>query len=96
MDEQADGRYREVDPRAGGEAKSNARAVELCKAMKRDGIVVFTIAFDLCTRSAIDTLKACKSDNVTYRTFYSAASQDDLEGAYLEIARLIQSLWLSR
>lgn len=98
-DKNKGGKYKELNPNNTkndkSEKLSNKRAVELCKAMKKDKIVVFTIAFDLKDPTAIKTLKACKSD-VGYQTYYNAASEKELEGAYLEIASLIQNLWLSK
>lgn len=94
------GKYKELTPSNTDDGKSeklsNARAVKLCKAMKKDKIVIFTIAFDLTDSTAIKTLKACKSDDVGYQTFFNAASEKELEGAYLQIASLIQNLWLSK
>lgn len=93
------GKYVELNPdnpkSDKSEKLSNKRAVALCKAMKKDKIVIFTIAFDLKKASAIKTLKACKSD-VGYQTYYNAASEKELNAAYLEIAGLIQNLWLSK
>lgn len=93
-DKKANGKYRQIF-KGKAYAKSRERAENLCKAMRDDGITVFSIGFDLKEANAINTLKDCSSKNVPFQTFYSAATEDDLKGAYLEIASLIQNLWLS-
>lgn len=79
------------------EAKKNSAkmAVALCKAMRAQGIEIFTIGFGLNEANAKKTLKACASpdhDGMTF--FYGASTGNELVDVYQEIASVIKKLRL--
>jgi Flp pilus assembly protein TadG len=70
-----------------------ARATSLCTNMKAQGIIVYTIGFQLGTDArAISTLNSCATD-ATY--FYNAATGDALKAAFRDIALKISALRIS-
>lgn len=79
------------------EATTNSAkmAVQLCKAMRAQGIDVFTIGFGLKEPKAKKTLQACASpahDGMKF--YYSVSTGNELVGVYKEIASVIKRLRL--
>jgi Flp pilus assembly protein TadG len=75
--------------------KSMTYAVSLCENMKKKGIQIFTVGFDLKEKAAIDTLKQCASPaegGVQY--FYSAKTGAELVEVYKIIAQRIKTVRL--
>ncbi|MDX8518964.1 pilus assembly protein [Mesorhizobium dulcispinae] len=84
-------------------ARSNAE--NICDNMKRDGIEVFTIGFDLNDPSMTTTerdqaksvLKDCASaDTSPLKHYYEAANGAELSGAFEEITQNIEKLTIRR
>ena len=78
---------------ANGCSTTQARA--LCTAMKAQGIVIYTVGFDLGgNQTAIDTLTQCATDPAK---FYNAANDgSQLQQAFTDIALKLSSLFLSK
>jgi Flp pilus assembly protein TadG len=73
---------------------STTQARSLCSAMKAQGIVVYTIGFQLGgNQTAIDTLNQCATEP---GKFYSADNGDQLKQAFRDIALKLTSLYLSK
>lgn len=81
-----------------GDSATNAN--DICTQMKKDGIEVFTIGFDLPTNNnapARKTLRDCASpDTALTKHFYDAATGDELKQAFRDIVRNIERLALIR
>ncbi len=84
-------------------ASANAEAV--CEAMKKDGIKVYTIGFDLDNAGtpraererAKATLRACANeDTAQIRYFYEAGNGEELKAAFLDIVRNMERLAIVR
>lgn len=84
--------------------RSRNNAEGLCDAMKKDGIEVFTIGFDLDNRGmnkaqrdeAKGVLKNCASPDISsVKHYYEASTGDDLDKAYKEIIRATERLYLT-
>jgi len=91
-----DGEFNTIYAPAGSRYNSSSFAVELCKSMKRDGIVVYAIAFD-APAAARATLEACATpDTATQQFYYSASSGVELTAAFEEIATDIRKLRITR
>jgi Flp pilus assembly protein TadG len=76
-------------------AKSMKYAISLCDNMKKKGIQIFTVGFDLKEKTAIDTLKLCASPaegGIQY--FYSAKTGAELVEVYKIIAQRIKTVRL--
>ena len=71
---------------------SEAQAPQLCKEMKKKGIVVYTIGFQV-TSAAKTLLTNCATDTKHY---YDATSGDALRQAFRDIALKISQLRLSK
>jgi Flp pilus assembly protein TadG len=77
---------------ANGTSTDQARA--LCTAMKTQGIIVYTVGFDVGeTGTAVDTLKQCATDPTKY---YNADNNEQLKLAYQDIALKLSSLYISK
>jgi Flp pilus assembly protein TadG len=78
----------------GGQAGlSSAYATHLCDEMKKDGIEIFTIGFMLKEAGAKATLGDCASPNAkSVNHYYETSSGAELNAAFLDIARKIESL----
>jgi Flp pilus assembly protein TadG len=77
---------------ANGCSTTQARA--LCTAMKQQGIVVYTVGFQLGgNQTAVDTLNQCATDP---GKFYSADNGDQLKKSFRDIALKLSSLYLSK
>ena len=77
------------------------QSVEVCRAMKKQGIVVYTIGFNLGTskgKTGIDTayevMEACATD--PKENFFPAATGTDLKEAFKQIGRDITRLRIAR
>lgn len=73
-------------------------SVDLCKAMRKEGIKIYTVGFDLKSagsqkKRVEDTLTACASDP---SGFYKAETGDELDAVFRQIATDIVSLRLSK
>ena len=76
----------------GGDATAQAR--ELCTQMKKVGITVYTVGFDLGgSATATDTLKECASDA---SKFYNATTGDALRAAFRDIGLKAAPLRLTK
>ncbi|MDX8453481.1 pilus assembly protein [Mesorhizobium sp. VK9D] len=85
--------------------KSRANAETICDNMKRDGIEIFTIGFDLNDPAMTTTerdqaksvLKDCSTaDTSALKHYYEAADGAELSDAFGEISRNIEKLTVSR
>ena len=75
--------------------KSRSKAERLCAEMKRDGIEIFTIGFDLNSADARGVMQRCASpDHGSVQHYYEAANGAALEAAFLKIAANIERLTL--
>lgn len=73
---------------------SPTQAKAVCTDMKKNGIEVYTVGFDLGGNStAIDTLSNCASDA---SHFYNSTTGDALKAAFRDIALKISTLYLSQ
>ncbi|RJT39555.1 hypothetical protein D3227_12025 [Mesorhizobium waimense] len=88
---------------AGQMSRSNAESI--CSNMKRDGIEIFTIGFDLNDPSMTATerdqaksvLKNCSTtDTSSLKHYHEAATGTDLANAFDEITRNIETLTIKR
>lgn len=77
-----------------GATQSRNNAINVCSAMKNDGIKVYAIAFGAGT-SAENLMKSCaNTDTATSQYYYNASSQSELEAAFEQIAEDIKGLRL--
>ena len=78
----------------GGQAGlSSSYAEQLCDEMKKDGIEIFTVGFMLKEAGAKAVLGDCASpDAKSVKHYYETSSGEELNAAFLEIARKIESL----
>ncbi|MGL1920379.1 MAG: VWA domain-containing protein [Hyphomicrobiales bacterium] len=72
--------------------KSNKRSKKLCKAMKKEGIQIYTIAFKVSTSDAVKLMKKCASKPDMY---INASSGDSLKEAFERIADEVGSFYIS-
>lgn len=85
---------REVRSQAG---KARTHAERLCDEMKRSGIVVFTIGFQLREANAKATMNDCASpDTGSVQHYFETSSGAELDAAFQAIARNIERLALTR
>lgn len=77
------------------------QSVDLCNAMKAQGVVVYTVGFDLGTNtggpgidSAVEVMKNCATDENTH--FFNATTGTDLRDAFRAIGRDITRLRIAR
>ncbi len=75
----------------GGTGTSSEQAIQLCDAMKTQGILVFSVAF-LAPLGGEATLRACATEPGMY---YDASSAAELSAAYESIASALTSLHLA-
>lgn len=66
-----------------------ARMTTLCNAAKAEGIIIYTIVFDLQNTTAETTLRDCATKPTH---FYTPSTDSDLDSAYDEIASSISDL----
>jgi hypothetical protein len=67
----------------------NQRMLELCTAMKNEGIVIYTITFKLNSASAQDLYRSCASRPSQY---FNSPSNSDLQQAFVQIADELSNL----
>ncbi|RWM22077.1 MAG: VWA domain-containing protein [Mesorhizobium sp.] len=80
-----------------GKEPPRTAAKKLCAAMRDKGIEIFTIGFDLNETNAKATLQDCASpDTAKIKHFYQAANGIELNQAFQDIARNIESLALTK
>jgi len=80
---------------------SSAQAQSLCTAMKKAGIIVFTVGFGLGSSGAqVDLLKTCASEDGHFskpgKLFYNTQTGTELRSAFRHIATSIASLYVSQ
>src|SRR4051812_32211140 len=75
---------------------SGAYAEHLCDEIKKDGIEIFTVGFMLKEASAKAVLGDCASPDTKVKHYYDTSSGAELNAAFLDIARKIESLALTR
>ena len=81
------------DTTGGQAALSSAYAEHLCDEMKTDGIEIFTVGFMLQEAGAKSVLSDCASpDAKLVKHYYDTSSGQELNAAFLDIARKIESL----
>lgn len=74
-------------------AESYDHTRELCRNMKREGVVVFTVAFDLRAPRAAEALEDCASEP---DLFLRAENEEELRRAYRDIAIKLTELRISK
>ena len=80
-----------------GKEPTRTAAKTLCTAMRDKGIEIFTIGFDLNEENAQATLQDCASpDTGKIKHFHQAANGTELNQAFQDIARNIESLALTK
>ena len=72
---------------------SNYQARQLCENMKAEGVVVYTVGFELSASSAIETMEQCATSDSHY---YLAEDGDALKLAFRDIAFKLAQLRLSK
>jgi Flp pilus assembly protein TadG len=80
---------------------SSTQTTALCTAMKKAGIIVYTVGFGLGTTGAqVTLLKNCASDDGHFSTpgklFYNTQTGTELRSAFRHIATSIASLYVSQ
>ena len=76
---------------------SGAYAEHLCDEMKKDGIEIFTVGFMLKEAGAKAVLGDCASPNAkSVKHYYDTSSGAELNAAFLDIARKIESLSITQ
>lgn len=77
--------------------KSRAYSEALCDRMKADGIEIFTIGFKLNSNNARNVMKNCASkDTGVLKHYFETSSGDELNDAFMTIARNIEALALTQ
>jgi Flp pilus assembly protein TadG len=78
-----------------GKASSSQQAIDLCTAMKNEGVKVFSIGLAINAGSVAEkTLKACASPGTEY--FYSVSDPKQLTGAFVSFAQTLTALRISK
>lgn len=95
-----DGLYNTWNGSFGGDnsptaVKSQEAAVDICRSMKKAGITVYTVGFELDDAEAKKTLRDCATVEGGKPLFYDAKDGQALIDAYAAIAASIQMLRLS-
>ncbi len=91
-----DGEFNTIYPPRGSRWSSPDFALELCQAMKRDGITIYAVGFE-APSSAEATLRACATPAQNGNNYYfSASNGEELKLAFQQIAFDIQKLRLSK
>ena len=82
-------------PRTGSlnRSQKNARMTDACNATKAEGVIVYTIGFEIPQNGAAETeISAC----ATAPSHYYRASQDTISNAFSSIASNVQNLRLTQ
>lgn len=80
-----------------GKRATRDAARQLCGKMRAQGIEIFTIGFKLENAAARETMSACASpDTGSVRHFFDTSTGNELNAAFMEIARNIERLALTR
>lgn len=82
--------------RGGQSVRSRSYAEQLCTQMKKKGIEIFTIGFQLHSSNAKAVLKNCASPGTSSKHYFETSSGAELDSAFQEIAHNIQRLALTR
>ena len=76
---------------------SRSNAERLCDAMRKDGIEIFSVGFQLKAAGAKGVMKNCANkDTSSIRHYYEASTGDELNQAFLEIAHNIERLAITK
>jgi Flp pilus assembly protein TadG len=76
---------------------SRSNAERLCDAMRKDGIEIFSVGFQLKEAGAKGVMKNCaNTDTSSIRHYYEASTGDELNQAFLEIAHNIERLAITK
>lgn len=78
------------------EDEADNKLLRICRRMKQDDILVYTIVFDVSTGSTVDTvMKACATEpNEPF--YFNAPNSSDLEDAFSQIAADLVDLHISQ
>ena len=83
----------EFNTRYSSNGSSNTQARQLCANMKAEGVVVYTVGFELSASSAIETMEQCATSSAHH---YIAEDGNDLKLAFRDIAFKLAQLRLSK
>ena len=73
--------------------QSTTQAREFCARMKDEGIVIYTIGFEIGTSgSAYETMQQCASSE---EHFYNASNSEELRMSFRDIAMQVSTLRLA-
>lgn len=72
--------------------EADSLTLELCNAIKADGIDVYTVAFDISDNSVLDKMRSCASD---ISKFFHTATGQQLEQAFNTIGASTRSVSLA-
>lgn len=75
-----------------GQGDSDQQAKKLCKAMKDEGVIVYSVAFQ-APKAGKKVLKACATSD---EYFFDASNGEELKQAYAEIASQLMNLRLTK
>lgn len=90
-----DGEYNFMEGRYASSSVVNARAEDLCDAMRAGGITIYTVGFELRSGAARQVLRDCASMVNGKKAFYDAKDGKALLDAYQAIADEILRLHLA-
>jgi len=80
-----------------GKPATRQAAKDLCSAMKRQGIEIFTVGFHLSEPNAKKTMADCATpDTSSVKHYYETANGEELNAAFQEIAGNIERLALTK
>ena len=74
-------------------AELDARTLDICTAMKAQGILLYTITFKVSSESIKNTFRACASDPTNY---FDDGSTADLRRTFRQIAEELRKLRIAR
>jgi len=77
---------------SGAKTEVNSRLLELCTAMKAEGIVIYTITFKLSDTATQQLYRDCASNTDFY---FNSPSNSDLQQAFIQIADELSNLRLA-
>lgn len=80
----------------GGKIAPRNAAKELCAAMRKQGIEIFTIGFKLDTAASKATMKDCASPDGSVKRYFETSTGAELDAALQAIARNIERLALTK